>query len=313
MKIRFGLVTLLATVLISLTAQIATGQDETPFPGIPVKTTVTVEPRHGKETPTVRTEDVAVNQGKERGKVTSWQPILTSESGVQLFVLIDDSLSSTDVGTKLSEIRTFITSQPSNVSTGVAYLRNGGAVIAQNLTTNHELAAKSLRLPIGELGASASPYFGLQDLVKRWPQSGAAREVVLISNGIDPYWDSADLNDPYVQEAIHDAQRGGVVVNAIYARGAGHFGHTFWRITWGQNFLSELADGTGGEAYYLGTESVVTFSPYFNELNERMKNQYLLTFQAQPGKKPGFQRIKVTTEVPNAELVAPSEVYVPGA
>jgi hypothetical protein len=44
-----------------------------------------------------------------------------------------------------------------------------------------------------------------------------------------------------------------------------------------------------------------------------MKNAYLLTFQAQPGKKPGFQRIKVTTEVPNAELVAPSEIYVPGA
>jgi len=313
MKIHLGLLALLAAGLSSTAPQILSAQEEAPFPGIPVKATVTVEPRHGKESPRVRAEDVAVTQqGKDRYKVTSWQPILSAESGVQLFVLIDDSLSSTDVGSKLGEIRNFINSQPANVSTGVAYVRNGGAVIAQSLTTNHEQAAKSLRLPTGD-GISASPYFGLQDLLKHWPQSNGARQVVLISDGIDPYWDGPDLNDPYVQEAIHDAQRDGVVVNAIYARGVGHFGHTLWRITWGQNFLSELADRTGGEAYYLGAESVVTFSPYFKELNERMQNAYSLTFQAQPGKKPGFQRIKVTTEVPNAELVAPSEVYVPGA
>lgn len=312
MKIRLGVAAVLAAVL-SFANEIALAQQETPFPGIPVKTTVTVEPKHSKETPTIRAEDVTVSQGKEHFPVTSWQPLLASESGVQLFVVIDDSLSNTDVGTKLGEIRSFITSQPANVSTGVVYLRNGTAMIAQNLTTNHEQAAKSLRLPTGDAGASPSPYFGLQDLLKRWPQTGAARQVILISDGIDRFWDGPDLNDPYVQEAIQDAQRDGVVVNAIYARGAGHLGHTFWRATWGQNFLSELADGTGGEAYYLGTESVVSFAPYFNELNERMKNAYLLTFKAQPGKKPGLQRIKVTTEVPNAELVAPSQVYVPGA
>jgi len=311
MKIRFGLLALFA--LSFAIPQIVSAQQETPFPGIPVKMTLTVEPKHGKEIPAIRAEDITVNQGKERYKVTSLQPILSSESGVQLFVVIDDSLSTTDVGTKLGEIRSFITSQPANVSTGVAYLRNGSAIIVQNLTTNHEQAAQALRLPIGDAGASPSPYFGLQDLLKHWPQSDAARRVILISDGIDRFWDGPDLNDPYVQETIQDAQRNGVVVNAIYARGMGHFGHTFWRITWGQNFLSELADQTGGEAYYLGTESVVTFSPYFNELNEHLKNAYQLTFQAQPGKKPGLQRFKVTTEVPNAELVAPSEVYVPGA
>lgn len=313
MNFRFDLKTFVGTVLIFATPLVVFAQEEAPFPGTPVKAIVTVEPRHGKDAPSVRAEDVTVRQGKQHDKVISLQPVSASESGVQLFVLIDDSLSSTDVGTKLGEIRSFVNSQPSNVATGVAYMRNGTAIIAQNLTTNHEQAASSVRLPIGDGGAEASPYFALQDLLKRWPESNAAREVVMISDGIDRYWDSEDLNDPYVNAAIHDAQRGGVVVNAIYARGVGHFGHTFWRVTWGQNFLSELADATGGEAYYLGTESAVTFSPYFNELNERMKHEYLLTFEAQPGKKAGFQRVKVTTEVPNAELVAPSEVYVPAA
>jgi hypothetical protein len=309
----FGLKTILAATLIYAISFPAFGQEEPAFPAIPIKTIVTVEPRHGKDVPNVRAEDIVVSQGKQRDKVISLQPVEASESAIQLFVLIDDSLSNTDIGTKLGEIRSFIASQPSNVETGIAYMRNGTAIIAQNLTRNHEQAASSVRLSIGDGGAEGSSYFALQDLLKRWPQSNATREVVMISDGIDQFWDSADLNDPYVNAAIHDAQRDGVVVNAIYARAAGHFGHTFWRITWGQNFLSELADATGGEAYYLGTESAVTFTPYFNEINERLKHQYLLTFQAQPGKKAGFQRVKVTTEVPNAELVAPSEVYVPTA
>ena len=69
-------------------------------------------------------------------------------------------------------------------------------------------------------------------------------------------------------------------------------------------------DGTGGEAYYLANDSPVTFTPYFNELSERMKHQYLLTFAAQPGQKSGFQPIKVSTEIANVDLVAPHHVYV---
>jgi hypothetical protein len=36
----------------------------------------------------------------------------------------------------------------------------------------------------------------------------------------------------------------------------------------------------------------------------------MLTFLAKPEKKAGFQRFKVRTEVPNAELVAADRVYV---
>lgn len=287
----------------------ALGQ-EPAFPGVPTKVIVSVEPRHGKEIPNVRAEDVVVNQGKQRDKVSSWQRVDTPEVGAQIFILIDDGLSQTEIGTKLNDIREFINSQSANVLIGVAYMRNGTALVTQNLTKDHSQAAKALRLSLGDPGVNGSPYFALQDLLKRWPQTSAAREIVMISDGIDRFWDGAGLDDPYLNAAIEQAQRGAIVVNAIYARGEGHFGHSPWRINWGQNYLSELADSTGGEAYYLGNDAPPSFRPYFTELTERFSHQFLLTFEAQPGKKSGFERIKLSTEVPNAELVTQRQVYV---
>jgi hypothetical protein len=55
----------------------------------------------------------------------------------------------------------------------------------------------------------------------------------------------------------------------------------------------------------------VTFSPYLNDLSQRLTHQYLLSFLAKPEKKSGMQRVRLQTEVPNAELVGASHVYVP--
>jgi len=297
-------------VALALTCLPASGQ-EPAFPGVPTKVVVSVEPRHGKkEVPNVRAEDVTVMQGKQRDKVSSWQRVDTPQVGAQVFILIDDGLSSSETGTKLNDIRDFINAQSANVLIGVAYMRNGTAVVAQNPTKDHRRTVKALRLTLGDPGASASPYFSLQDLLKRWPETNSAREVVMITDGIDRFWDGAGLDDPYLNSAIEQAQRGSVVVNAIYARGEGHFGHSPWRINWGQNYLSELADATGGEAYYLANDTPPSFQSYFKDLTERLSHQFVLTFEAQPGKKSGFERIKLSTEVPNAELVTQRQVYV---
>ena len=117
--------------------------------------------------------------------------------------------------------------------------------------------------------------------------------------------------DPYVDQTIEQAQRAGIVIFSIYTPGAGHFGHTFWRINWGQNYLSQLSDETGGESYYLGSEALVSFSPYLEDLGRRLLNQYLLTFSAKPVQKAGMQAVKLRTEVSNLELVAADHVYVP--
>jgi hypothetical protein len=161
-------------------------------------------------------------------------------------------------------------------------------------------------------GINGSPYFSLSELIKHWPESTARREVLMVSDGIDRYYGSGDLLDPYLSAAIEDVQRAGIVVYAIYTPGVGHYGHSYWHTYWGQIYLSKLADESGGESYYIGFNGPpVTFTPYLDDLDHRLTHQYLLSFTAKPQKKNGWQPVKVTTEVPNAELVSASKVYVP--
>jgi len=80
----------------------------------------------------------------------------------------------------------------------------------------------------------------------------------------------------------------------------------------GPALLEELAEKTGGESYYIGfTGAPVSLSPYLEDVAHRLGHQYLLTFLARPPKKAGLQPVKIRTEVPNADLVAAHEVYVP--
>jgi hypothetical protein len=272
---------------------------------------VTVEAHHGKEVPVVNREDVIVYQGKDRVHVTDWIPLQGDHAGVELFMLLDDA-SSTSLGSQLEDLRRFIQSQPPTTAIAVGYMRNGTVDTVQNFTTDHAQVAKALRLPLGSIGAYASPYLSVVDLIKRWPASPVRHEILMISDGIDRLGGVGPAN-PYVDSAIEQAQRAGVIVYAIYATGVGHYGRSFWRLNWGQNYLSELATATGGEAYFLGSETPVSFAPYLDDLSRRLSHQYLLTFLAKPEKKAGLQRVKIRTEVPNAELVAAERVWVPVA
>lgn len=282
-------------------------------PGVPAHLVVTVEAHHGFDVPTINREDVMVMEGKERDPVTEWVPAQGDRAGLEFFVLLDDG-SNASLGLQLEEIRKFIDAQPASTKIGIAYMQNGMAKIVQDLTADHALAAKALRLPQGIRGINGSPYFSLTDLVKRWPESSARREVLMVSDGIDLYYESRDLEDPYLAEAINDAQRAGILVSVIYTPGVGHFGHSYWQTYWGQLYLAQVADQTGGEAYYIGmTGPPVTFAPYLNDLGQRLTHQYFLTFLAKPQKKAGWQKIRLRTEVPHADLVSADEVYVPSA
>jgi hypothetical protein len=276
--------------------------------GVPVNVVVTVEARHGKEIPGISREDVMAHQGHDRPQVTGWLPLQGDHAGLELFLLLDDA-SDTSLGSQLEDLRQFISAQPATTAISVGYMRNGTVDIVQNLTTDHASAATALRLPLGSVGAYASPYLSVVDLIKRWPESPVRREILMISNGIDPL--GGGPSNPYLDSAIEQAQRGSVLIYTIYATGAGHLGHSFWRFNWGQNNLSRLADETGGEAYFQGFGTPIAFAPYLEDLTNKLNHQYLLTFLAKAGKKAGFQRVKLQTEVPNADLVAADEVYVP--
>jgi hypothetical protein len=278
----------------------------------PVSIIVSVEAKHGKEVPTINREDVIVFQEKDRVQVQDWVPLAQpgQGGGLEIFLLIDDS-TDTSLGGQLEDLRKFILQQPSSTKMGVGYIRNGTVTVVQNLTDDHALAAKALRLPTGSPSALESPYTAITDLVKRWPESAASREVVLVSSGIDRL--EPGPSDPYLDEAIDHAQRGGVQVYSIYAAPSGHAGHSFWRLSLAQSNLSKLADETGGESYILGFEMPVAFAPYLGQIDERLKHQYRLTFLAKAGTKAGSQRIRLETEVPNAELVAQPRVYIPAS
>jgi len=282
---------------------------QVPSSGTPVPMVVTVEAHHGTNIPVINREDVAVYEGHDRDQVTDWLPLQGDHAGLEFFLLIDDAANNS-LNSQLQDLREFISSQPATTAIGIAYMRDGTVQIVQNPTTDHTQAAKSLRLPLGDPGASPSPYFSVSDLIKRWPETSARREILMISDGIDRYYGSGP-SDPYVDTAIEQAQRAGIIIYSIYSPGVGHYGHSFWRINWGQNYLSQLSDETGGESYYLGFGPAVSFVPYLDDLTHRLTHQYLLTFLAKPEKKGGMQRIRLRTEVPNAEVVAATSVYVP--
>jgi hypothetical protein len=290
-------------------AQLMDAEENSTATGPAVNLVVTVEARHGSTVPDISREDVMVYEGKDRNTVTGWLPLQGDHAGLELFMLLDDS-SNVSLGSQLEDIRQFMTAQPPTTKIGVAYMQNGIAQVAQNLTSDHILAAKALRLPLGNPGAMASPYLSLGDLIKRWPENNERREVIMITDGIDRLWGSGP-GDGYVDSVIEQAQRAGVIVFGIYTPGVGHYGHSSWRMNWGQNYLSQVADEAGGEAYYLGYGAPVSFAPYLEDVTRRLNHQYLLTFLAKPQKKAGLQRVKLRTEVPNAELVSADRVYVP--
>ncbi len=285
--------------------------------GVPVRMVVTAETSKdaskNHDAPAVTAADVTVRQNgsKETRGVAEWIPLQGEHAGLQLAIFIDDGASS-DLSLQFGDLRSFILGQPASTQIGVYYMRNGSAIPTQAMTTDHELAAKSLRLPLAQAGIAASPYEALEEFIKKWPATSDRREVLMISSGIDLYRGTPSQN-PYLGSAIAKAQRAGVLVHSIYFPGAGHFGHDNFRINFGRDDLSLLGDDTGGEAYWEAAAVRISIKPSLDDLSERLKNQYLLTFLAKPEKKDGFQEIKLRTELHHVELIGADRVWVPVA
>ena len=314
-KLRFLLEALVVPSLLTfmLVAKPTYAQQPAPASGPQVQMTVGVEAKHGNDVPALKQSDVKAFQGHDQDNITSWVPAQGDRAGLELAILLDDS-SSLGLASQLNDIRAFINAQPPSTLIAVGYMQNGTVALTQNFTAEHAAAAKALRMPMGIQTAGASPFFSLSDLVKRWPMDPRLprREVLMISAGIDVYYGPGPA-DPYVDSTVADAQRAGVIVYAIYTPGAGHFGHSYWRNYWGQNYLAQVAEETGGESYYntVGSFTAVAFAPFLNELATQLQHQYVTTFVPKPEKKAGLQKVRFTTEVQNADIVAADKVFVP--
>jgi hypothetical protein len=309
MKCRHGALSTILGLLMGLSWGLSSWSAQQSASGtVPVTTVVSVEARHGKNIPVVVREDVRVFEGHSRLRVTGWIPLQGDQSSLELFVLIDDA-SDTNLASQFEDMRHFMNAQPPATEIAIGYIQNGTVRTVQNFAKDHSEAGKALRIPFGSGVGGSSPYLSVTDAIKRWPESSARHEILLISDGIDPL--QPGTTDSYLDEAVSEAQRTGTQVSAIYASASGHFGHSLWRINQGQNNLSRLADETGGEAYFQGFETPIAFAPFLDQFAERLRHQYKLTFLANADKKPTRRHVRLETEVPNAELVTAEKVYVP--
>ncbi len=271
-----------------------------------VTMTVTAVDNKDTQPPAIKKDDVQLYRGKERVQVADWKRGET----LYLALLIDDSLESS-VANQWSDLRAFIMAQPESTYIAVAYARNGSAMVAQDFTKDHALAAKTLRLPLGNAGAFTSPYLALQDWIKRWPDSMERKSIMLFSSGIDYFRGGFDPIDPDLDTTVEQAQKKNINIWSIYVPDAGHIGRRPFRAFNAQSNLSRLSEETGAEAYYLGLDMPVTLKPYFDEIQRHLDNQYLLTFVGDGGKKGKFETVRTVTEVPNVQIMTPSAVYLP--
>ena len=273
-----------------------------------VTMTITAVGKKDTSPPLVTKDDVQLYLNKERTQIADWK-----HSGkLYLAVLIDDSLDAS-IANQWNDLKAFLTSQPDTTYVSVSYARNGTAMLAQDFTNDHELAAKALRIPLGGGGAFSSPYLTLLDLMKRWPASADRRSILLISSGIDYFRGGFDFRSPDLDSTIGRAQKQNINVWTIYAPDAGHRGRGFFIANRAQSNLSQLSDETGAESFYLGTAAPVTLKPYFDELSTHLSNQYLLTFKASGGAKGRFERVRVATELPYVEFLVASQAFLPAA
>jgi hypothetical protein len=261
------------------------------------------------ELPVLQRDDISVEVDKKPARVLSWTPLSGDQAHLQLYIVIDDA-DNTTLSLQFGDLKDFINSQPASTEIGIAYLRYGTAEIAQAPSSDHTRAANALRLPLGEPGIDASPYLALKDLINKWPLAEGRREILAIMSGIDPYYQSPDMLDPYLTQAIEVAQKAGVVISSIYYSSEGHFGHSFFRMSWGQNYLSMLDEALGGEFYWQGLSNPVALQPFLAEFSDWLTHQYLVRIEAASSRKPELRPVRVVTAKRGVSLVAASKIYL---
>lgn len=281
---------------------------------VPTQVLVNVD---AKSTPPSNASELTVSVNDHKEPLTDWQPIVPANA--QVAVLIDSGLRES-IGRELDNLRAFIHNLPPGVEVMVGFMQYGHVVSDQPFSADHTAAASGVRLPEGLPGMSASPYLCLSDFVKHWPgatssssvaqgavQPHRARFVLMITNGVDPYNGSTSImnqDSPYVNAAVSDAQRAGVVVYAIYFGDAGIRGPSADNS--GQNYLAQVAQETGGGSLWEGVGNPVSMSPFLAKFQGALAETYIATFNAPGGRDHDLVHVKITA--PKVKLRAPEDV-----
>lgn len=240
--------------------------------------------------------------------ITSIQPAGSGQ--VEIAILIDDGLRSF-FGQQLTEIQSFINRLPPNAKVLVGYMQNGMVRSSGHFSADHQEISNHLRMTTSVPGSSASPYFCLSDFAKKWPsQAHAARFVLMITNGVDPYNGQPSMlnqDSPYVETAQNDAIRAGIAVYSIYFPDAG-FRRAYGSLS-GQSYLQQVGEATGGELFNNGTIPPVSIMPYLDQFGKAINTSYELGFTTNATqKRDALDRIRVKSTQPGIKVRAPEAV-----
>jgi hypothetical protein len=273
---------------------------------------VTILPKHdGDAAPSVSPQNLNLKVNGKEAQVTNLVPLQGANGGLELVVLLDSG-SRNSLGNQMDEIAKFIKSLPPNAKSTIGYMENGRAILAGPLSADHDAVLRGLHITSGISGANGSPYFSLSDLANHWPSgdTAARREVVMVTDGVDEYNRRFDPDDPYVQAAMRDSVKAGLVVYTIYWTGRGRADSTEYANNTGQSLMFIVAEATGGKSFWEGMGNPVSFAPYFDELSRRFKNQYELVFTMPFNGKPQVEPMKLKFSAPGADVAAPQQVFV---
>jgi hypothetical protein len=295
-----------AGLLAATSAAFAQGADQ-----VAAQSVITVMTKNSEAPANLQAQDFKVQVNGKSSQVSGLIPLRGEHAGLELVILIDSGARNS-LGRQMDDIQKFVRSLPPTTEVGIAYMQNGRAYMPQGLTADKAAALRALHLPGGIAGASASPYFCLSDLAKNWPSTNREnrREVIMITDGFDPYNPHFDPEDPYLQAAINDSVRAGLVVNSIFWHDSGFASRTFGGTVSGQDLSNLVTEATGGMDYFQGFSNPVSFAPYFDDLGRRFQNQYELSFVAAAKAKPEVATLKVKLQAPNTKLTAPQRVVV---
>jgi len=265
----------------------------------------TMVAKNGKEAVTPGSGQLQLRIDGKPAQVTSIEAL--NSNPIELVLLIDSGLRSS-IGTQLDVISDFTSELPKNTRIAVAYMQNGRALFATPFTSDPAVARRGIHLPSGIAGINSSPYFSISDLAHNWPSRarGVRRVVVMVTDGVDPYNPRFDPDEPYLQQAITDCVRSGILVDAFFWSNRMH---RRFELS-GQNMLSVITEATGGQVWGYGFFDPVSFAPYFDELRQQLRSQYLVRFTVPLQGKPDAMNVRLKTQGLSNHLSAPGRVFV---
>ncbi|MGD0889700.1 MAG: hypothetical protein ABR889_10665 [Acidobacteriaceae bacterium] len=250
--------------------------------------------------PPLTPADVAqIKIGGKIAPVISFTPLLKGPHVLQLMVLLDSNQMLGANG-QFDELKTFLSSLPSNVEIGLGWLLQGQVKVVQDFTTDRDQVYKKLIPQTREQAANpkndnGNPFACLRYLASHWPDADPAklRAVLMFSDGI--IRSNSEVGGNMINSDASDAalklERGSIVpypffwrdpIPAIPSPSQTALGTALG----GQDVLSQVVNDASGAALYDGLFAPASLTPLLRKLYSILDSESVVTVNApdKPGK-----------------------------